>query len=107
IMEKIDKPFCAVCKEGMVEKIHSIISPIDSYLPILNTVTSPDFPLDFQLNLIEPIPNTLKSKWVLNDVDFAADVDAISILETDLDAGMNTLAVTVNDATSLLKVNNH
>jgi len=106
-MELLNKPFCAVCKEGMVEKIHSIMSPIESFLPVSNTVASPSFPLDFQLNLIKPIPNTLKSKWTLNTVDFATDVDAVSILETDLSIGMNTLTVAVNDETTLLKVNNH
>ena len=107
IMEKIDKPFCSVCKEGIIEKIHSMISPIDAYSPVSNTVTSPSFPLEFQLNLVKPIPNTLKSKWTLNTVDFAADVDAVSVLETDLNIGINTLTVAVNDETSLLKVNNH
>jgi hypothetical protein len=107
IMEKIDKPFCSVCKEGIIEKIHSMISPIDAYSPVSNTVTSPSFPLEFQLNLVKPIPNTLKSKWTLNTVDFATDVDAVSVLETDLNIGINTLTVAVNDETTLLKVNNH
>ncbi len=107
IMEKIEQPFCSVCKEGIIEKIHSIISPIEAYTPVSNTVTSPSFPLDFQLNLIKPIPNTLKSKWTLNTLDFATDVDAVSVLETDLSVGINTLTVAVNDETTLLKVNNH
>lgn len=106
-MEVINKPFCSVCKEGIIEKIHSIQSPINSYEPVSNTITSPGFPLDFQLNLIKPIPNTLKSEWTLNSLDFATNVDAVSVLETDVDAGINTLTVTVNDATNLLKVDNH
>ncbi|MFD0989918.1 M64 family metallopeptidase [Mariniflexile jejuense] len=106
-MRYLSVPFCAVCKEGIVEKIHSLQSPINSYSPVSNAITSPSFPLDFQLNLIKPTPNTLKSKWVLNNVDFASDVDGISILETDLNIGMNTLSVSVIDETTLLKVNNH
>ncbi|WP_372753420.1 M64 family metallopeptidase [Mariniflexile sp.] len=107
IMESIDKSFCSVCKEGMVEKIHSLQSPIDSYIPVSNELISPLFPLEFQLNLIKPVPNTLKSNWVLNNINFASDLDAVSISETDLNEGMNTLTVSVNDETSLLKVNNH
>ncbi|AXP79639.1 IgA Peptidase M64 [Mariniflexile rhizosphaerae] len=107
IMESIDKSFCSVCKEGMVEKIHSLISPINSYTPISNSITSPTFPVDFQLNLINPIPNTLKSTWTLNASNFANDVDNISLTESDLNTGANTLTVAITDATTLLKVDNH
>ncbi len=107
IMESIDKLFCSVCKEGIIEKIHSMVSPIDSYTPVSNTILNPTFPIDFHLDLVKPNPNTLKSKWILNTVDFANDVDDLSIMETDLIIGTNTLTVSVNDATSFLKIDNH
>jgi hypothetical protein len=106
-MRRVDWPFCSVCKEGIVEKIHSLVSPIDSYTPISNSITSPTFPIDFHLNLTKPIPNTLNSAWTLNALSFASNVDDVSILETDLTVGTNTLTVTVNDATPILKVDNH
>tara|TARA_R110000868_G_scaffold8478_5_gene43940 strand:- start:25260 stop:26681 length:1422 start_codon:yes stop_codon:yes gene_type:complete len=107
IMEKIDKPFCSVCKEGIVEKIHSLISPIDSYTPISNSITSLNFPLDFQLNLIQSIPNTLESTWTLNSTVFATNVDTVSVLETDLNSGINNLTAVISDATTLLRVDDH
>lgn len=107
IMESIDKPFCPVCKEGIIEKIHSLVSPIDAYSPISNSLSNPSFPMDFSLNLIKPNPNTLESIWTLNSSEFATNVDDISILETDLNSGINTLTVAVTDATSLLRVDNH
>ncbi|MFI1771788.1 M64 family metallopeptidase [Thalassobellus citreus] len=107
IMENITKTFCSVCKEGMIEKIHELVSPIDTYTPTLNTLDNSSFPIDFHLELIKPNPNTLKSKWTLNTVDFATDVDDVSILETDLETGINTLTATVNDDTSFLRVDNH
>ena len=106
-MRYLGVPFCSVCKEGIVEKIHAIISPIDSYTPISNTVDNPTFPIDFNLTLIKPIPNTLESTWTLNTLNFANNVDGVSVLETDLVEGTNTLTSIVNDATTLLKVNNH
>lgn len=106
-MRNLNVPFCSVCKQGIVEKIHSLVSPIDSYAPVSNSLTNPTFPIDFSLNLTKPIPNTLTSKWVLNAVEFANDTDAISVLETDLNVGMNTLIAAVNDITALLKVDNH
>jgi hypothetical protein len=111
-MRYLGVPFCSVCKEGMVEKIHSLVSPIDSYTPISNSITSPTFPVDFQLDLINPIPNTLKSTWTLNASNFANDVDNVSLTESDLNTGTNTLTVAVTDAaatdtTKLLRVDNH
>jgi hypothetical protein len=106
-MRYIGVPFCSVCKEGIVEKIHSLLSPIDSYTPVSNSITSPTFPIDFHLNLIKPIPNSLESAWTLNAISFASNVDDVSVLETDLTVGTNTLSVTVNDVTSILKVDNH
>lgn len=106
-MRRIDWAFCSVCKEGIIEKIHDLISPVESYSPLSNSISNPSFPLNFQLNLIKPIPNNLKSTWTLNASNFANDVDDISIVETDLNTGTNTLTTVVHDATTLLDVDNH
>ncbi|WP_100616339.1 T9SS type A sorting domain-containing protein [Confluentibacter citreus] len=106
-MRYLGVSFCSVCKEGMVEKIHSMVSPIDSFTPDSNSINNPSFPIDFQLDLIHPIPNTLENTWTLNASEFAVNTDAISILETDLNTGTNTLTVAVTDATTLLRVDNH
>ncbi|WNH13420.1 M64 family metallopeptidase [Thalassobellus suaedae] len=107
IMESIDKPFCSVCKEGIIEKIHELVSPIDTFTPTSNTLDNSSFPINFHLELIEPNPNTLKRNWTLNTLDFATDVDDVSVLETDLNSGVNTLTVVINDETSLIRVDNH
>ncbi|MEW4925108.1 M64 family metallopeptidase [Algibacter sp. 2305UL17-15] len=100
-------PFCAVCQEGIIEKIHSLISPIDAILPDDNTVDNPTFPLDFQLTLLHPTTNSLNREWTLNGSNFTNDVDAISLVETDLIEGNNTLTVVVHDDSPMLKVDNH
>ncbi|MCB4799208.1 T9SS type A sorting domain-containing protein [Neotamlana laminarinivorans] len=107
IMEKIDKGFCSVCKEGMVAKIHELVSPIDSYLPNSNTIEATDFPIDFSLSLIKPDPNTLESTWTLNNDIFASNLDEISINETDLIEGENTLVTAITDNTSLIRIDNY
>ncbi|MDG1728751.1 MAG: M64 family metallopeptidase [Algibacter sp.] len=106
-MEVLNNPFCSVCKEGIIEKIHSLASPIDAYTPNNNTVDNLTFPLDFQLNLIKPDPNTLESEWILNAVSYADNVDDVSILETDLAESTNTLTAVVHDNSPFLRVDNH
>ncbi|MFV9550071.1 M64 family metallopeptidase [Algibacter sp. PT7-4] len=107
IMEFIDKSFNSVCKEGMIEKIYDLVSPIDSFTPTDTTVNNPSLPLNFELNLVKPIPNTLNSTWTLNTVNFANDVDDVSISDTDLQTGENILSVSVIDNTAMLKIDNH
>lgn len=106
-MEKLTQPFCSVCKEGMVKKIHTLISPIEDYTPNNNSISNPTLPLNFQLILIKPIPNTLESEWTLNANNFANNVDNISLLETNLVEGTNTLTAIVNDDTSLVRTDNY
>ncbi len=106
-MQFLGVPFCAVCKEGIIEKIHSLISPIDSFLPENIIVNDPIFPLQFELNLINPIPNTLERTWTLNTNPFASNVDMIELLDTDLNTGANTLVAVVNDDSNLLRIDNH
>ncbi|GGK33374.1 hypothetical protein GCM10007962_29670 [Yeosuana aromativorans] len=106
-MRYLGYPFCSVCTEGVIEKIHSLVSPIDSYTPISSSITNPSFLIDFQLNLIETIPNTLQSKWTLNGADFANNLDHLSVLKTDLNAGINNLTAVVTDTTPLLRIDNH
>jgi len=105
-MRYLGDPFCSVCKEGIIEKIHSLVSPIDNYTPD-NTVDDPTFPLEFKLDLIKPNPNTLESEWTLNATTFANNVDDISVLESDLIEGTNTLTTVVNDNSPFLRVDNH
>lgn len=106
-MEKLNEPFCSVCKEGIIEKIHDLMSPIEAFTPNSNTVDDPSFPLDFQLDLIDPRLISLVRTWELNTDKLPNDADAISILETDLTEGVNTLTAVVNDESNDLRVNNH
>lgn len=106
-MRYLGVPFCDVCKEGIIEKIHSLVSPIDSYMPNNNMVDNPTLPLDFQLNLIKPNPNTLESDWTLNGSSFTTNEDIVSIEDTDLVDGTNTLTTVIHDNSPFLKVGNH
>ncbi|MEO8933890.1 MAG: M64 family metallopeptidase, partial [Xanthomarina sp.] len=106
-MRYLGYPFCSVCNEAMIEKIHDFVSPIDSYLPATNHIENLTFPIDFNLTLVKPLPNTLESSWHLNSNNFASNVDGMSILETDLIEGINNLTVVVADNTAMQRIDNH
>ena len=107
-MRYLGVPFCAVCKEGIIEKIHALVSPIDSYLPTEATISDPTFPLSFQINTIQTLPtNTLENTWTLNTNSFATNVNSVNLQESDLSAGTNTLTAVVHDATTLIDIDSH
>lgn len=108
IMEAIHQTFCPVCTEGIIEKIHELLPPINSFSPDNeNVIDDNTFPLKFELNLIKPIPNTLESTWILNNAPFATNKDLVAITENDLTIGSNTLTAVIADNTALLKIDNH
>ncbi|GGG41885.1 T9SS type A sorting domain-containing protein [Bizionia arctica] len=106
-MRYLGYAFCSVCKQGIIEKVHDLVSPIDSYLPTSNTIEDPSFPIEFSLSLVQPLPNTLVNTWTLNSTELASDVDNLSVLETSLNQGSNNLTVVVTDNTTLVRVDNH
>jgi len=106
-MRFLGAPFCSVCSEGTIERIHSLVSSIDSFTPVTTNFPTNSFPVNFTLNLIAPIPNTLDREWLINGSNFANDVDAISAQMTDLLVGANTIVALVEDTTALIRVDNH
>lgn len=107
-MRYLGYPFCSVCKEGIIEKIHDLVSPLDSYTPTETTISEAFFPLDFEINTVETLPtNTLQSTWTLNNVNFATNVNTVNVEESDLNSGTNNLTVIVHDATNLLNIDGH
>lgn len=108
-MRFLNAPFCSVCKETIIEKIHDLTNPIDDYTPPGTASTS--FTMSsqwFKGTLIKPIPNTLKTLWDLNSNIIANNKDSLEITSTMLNNGINSLNFSVYDTTGLSKdQNNH
>ncbi len=107
-MEQLNLPYCDVCKEGIVERIHTLVNPIETYAPdnatVLNVNTEP---IEFALtSLIRPIPNTLEVQWQL-DGNMVTTAENYSLNPTDLSDGNHVLSVGVTDNTSLVRTDNH
>lgn len=106
-MEVLNAPFCAVCKQTIVEKIHSLVNPIDTYSPDDATQQQIWNPQWFKTSLIDPIPNTLRRVWTLNGNTLARNVDSLQVGGTQLTTGSNNLVFSVSDTTSLSRDANH
>lgn len=106
-MEALNSPFCAVCKQTIVEKIHSLTNPIDAYSPDDATQLLLWAPQWFKASLINPNPNTLRRVWTLNGNTVARNVDSLQIGGAQLTTGSNNLMLSVTDTTFLSKDANH
>src|SRR5690606_11919994 len=73
---------------------------IESASPATDTVQS-NIPLQFALQLIYPQPNTLVVEWKLNGTTLAGGSPAMTIANTQLQNGNNTLVAYVTDTTSM------
>jgi len=103
MMRYLSSPFCAVCREATIDRIYTLISPIDSFLPTESTVLFENTDLDFSLDLILPNPNTLEVEWYLDDVLFATDDTDVTLTETEITQNAHVLKVHVEDTTTLAR----
>ena len=106
-MRYLNQQFCSVCKEAIIEKIHNLVSPVDSYTPANSSSVDANSNVTFTVNEILPIPNTLVNTWTLNGVPLSTTGNSITILPSQLNTGINMLHFSVTDNNPLLQVTNH
>ncbi|MCZ2100019.1 MAG: T9SS type A sorting domain-containing protein [Chitinophagales bacterium] len=107
-MRVLNTPFCNVCVETIIERIHVLVNPIVSYYPVGNFVKVEDSLQTYHLTeLIKPKPNTLHIQWILDNEDIAKDTDSIVLDQKVLSFGKHNLTAIVTDTTHLLRVDGH
>jgi hypothetical protein len=107
-MRYLHVPFCSVCSETLIETIHNLVNPVYSYYPSNSlAITAGTAMLDFNLDLVRPLPNTLKTDWAMdghmtgvNTANFQIDPDTLLL-------GGHQLVATVIDTTVLTRSDDH
>ena len=95
--------FCSVCTEAIIDQIYALVTPIKNKIPAASNVTYNGTPLDFQVDLIYPNPNTLSIEWTLNGTVVNSSTNLLTLSASDLPNTNNTLTVTITDNTLLSK----
>jgi len=107
-MQALGNPFCPVCIEGIIESIHNLASSVVAYSPLDTSINLGDSSLKFKLlQLIKPIPNTLKVEWKFKNQIVSDSQDSVTILSKDIPLGKSVVNVFVQDTSKLLRINNH
>lgn len=100
-MRVLNAPFCSVCNETFVEKIHSLVNPIDSYSPNQLNIQFAEEPLEFSISPIEPQPNTLLVTWKKDGTALSSNQNSIVVPVTSFTETETKISATVTDNTSL------
>lgn len=106
-MRYLNRAFCSVCTEAIIEKIHALVNPVDSFTPSNGSTIIANSDVTFTVNEVLPIPNTLINTWKLNGTALSATGNSITINPSQLAMGNNTLLFSVTDNTALVRVDNH
>ena len=121
-MEYLGLDYCAVCRQAIIESIHEIVNPINSYQPdnstplSIDTLKLVDFDttrinptleitipnMRFKLDLIKPNPNTLDVTWTLNGKVIGTNQDSVIINFKSLTKEEHELIATVEDNDAII-----
>ena len=108
LMRFLNREYCAVCREALIESFHMNSMIIKSYSPKNNKVLEiKDSPKTFSLKLLKPSPNTLRVKWMIDGIVIAKNESKITLEPTMLEIGKHTLSVNVEDTTRYVRTTGH
>lgn len=105
-MRYLGSPFCAVCKEAIIDKIYDLVDPVTGFSPQQShPVMEQSKPIIFEMDLIYPSPNTLTIEWYINETLFASDESSIVVHSNDIIMGndANLVQVIIKDETAMLR----
>lgn len=103
-MEFLEREFCSVCRQQIVQKIQSLVNPIEAYEPTNLNIDTPSNSIDFKLTkLILPSPNTLKIEWQHNNTIVAQNIDTFSLPMNAIGNEGHTVIAIVTDTTNFLR----
>ena len=105
-MRYLGAPFCAVCREAIVDEIMDLTTVIESFSPSISNMVVQD-KKTFKLDLLKPEPNTLKVEWILNGEVIANNVDSVLLSANYLNKGLNVLVAEIIDTTKHMRLDSH
>jgi hypothetical protein len=107
-MRLLNREFCSVCTEAIIEKIHALTSSIYDYSPNNNdNVNINSETIKFTLTLIKPEPNTLSFKWILDDKPLENNGDTLLVKSELLSVGDHHLSVFILDTSEMVRTRTH
>ncbi|MBX2962435.1 MAG: T9SS type A sorting domain-containing protein [Cyclobacteriaceae bacterium] len=106
-MRMLNVPFCSVCNETFVERIHTLVNPLSSYTPTTMSMELGDQPIVLSLSLIKPDPNTMSITWKRNETTFDTNKESVSLSPGSFTTNVTKIKAIVTDNTALSRSTAH
>lgn len=106
-MRYLDREFCAVCRQQLIERVHTLQNPINSFTPGNGSNINLTGSITFDVNEILPIPNSLQNTWTLNGTAQTQTSSSLTLNPANFNLGLNTVLFSVTDNNPFLRVDNH
>ena len=97
LMRYLGEPFCAVCREGIIETIYAQANPFRYYEPGITTFEMSSESVVFKIGINHPEPTSMERLWYLNDVLIDDGVDSVVIHLNQLSQGLNRVMASITD----------
>lgn len=105
-MQYLGYPFCSVCSERIIDRIHELVNLVDNNTPSSTAFTlSNTNPVDLSITPVLTLPTSITVKWYLNGnaTPFTTGTNSVSIPFASLNNGNNTVKAEVVDNSALSK----
>lgn len=106
-MRYLGAPFCAVCSETLVERIHTLAPPLQSFSPGTYTITDPVAAVPFSVTLLAPTPNTLRVNWRRDGNLIARNTSQVTVPAAQLNTGTHVIRAEITDTTAFVRTASH
>ncbi len=105
IMRSLNHPFCEVCRQQIIEKIHQRVELIESYSPLpgADELCDPATDPAFWAVVVRNSPNSIGTTWILDEVPVAADTEHYTLPVASLSPGIHHLRLEARDTTEAVK----
>lgn len=106
-MRQLNKPFCEICQQAMVLNLYSLVSPIDTTLPVERDIECADGEsLVFAaLPARDTSGHTYESMWLVDDeaVETTGDPYSLEVPPAALTEGSHTVTFWIADTSPLVR----
>ncbi|WP_400192112.1 M64 family metallopeptidase [Hymenobacter sp. B81] len=107
-MQQLGVPFCSVCRETFVERIHTLALPLQSFTPSPPVVNGPSQDVNLTLNLLHPAaPSPLRVVWKRGSTVVARNVAQLTVALGSLPLGLTRIQAEITDTTALTRSASH
>ena len=106
-MRYLNREYCPVCCEALIEKIHEHSKNLLSCTPEDQMIRMKSEDVAFSLNLLKPDPNTLRIDWLLDGQKVAHNQEQLLLKREAIPKGVHELSAIIADTTLLVRTVDH